>query len=172
MDTQKKKLKCDEVRKIVKEYLRTFQEKTKISLMTAGESPALQGVRIMKATKRITNIIRDRHVMPQELATRFLIDGNIRSIRFAHSDIVSLPDDPFCEVRRSFEVIKKSGKYTLIGEANYYDMGSFQHKETTSHIRKVISKIKSALAAFSEDPELVTSTGEKSHISILKFAAK
>jgi len=126
----------------------------------------------MKAKTRITNIIKDRHVMPQDLATRFLIDGNLHSIRFFHSDIMSLPDDPFCEVCRSFEVTKKGGKYTLIGEANYYDMGSYRHVEKTANCQRVISKIKSALRAFSEDPELVTSTGEKADLTLLKFAEK
>lgn len=125
-----------------------------------------------KAIKRIHAVIRDRHIMPQELATRFLIDTNIRSIRFSHSDIISLPDDPFCEVSRSFEVTKKGGKYTLIGEANYYDMGSYQHKEVTANYPKVISKINAALKAFSEDPVIRSQTGEKANISILKFAEK
>ena len=126
----------------------------------------------MKATKRISNLIRDRHVMPKELAIRFLIDGNIRSIRFAHSDIMSLPDDPFCEVTRSLEIVKKGGKYIITGEANYYDMGSYEHKEITANTAKIVGKINAALKAFDEDPELRLQTGEKAHISILKFAAK
>ena len=126
----------------------------------------------MKATKRISNLINDKHIMPHELATRFLIDGNIKAIRFAHSEILSLPDDPFCEVCRSFTVLKKDGKYIITGEANYYDMGSFQHVEKTVSFQHVISKIKAALAAFSEDPLLVTSSGKKTDLTLLKFALK
>ena len=62
----------------------------------------------MKATKRINNIIRDRHIMPQELATRFLVDSNLHEIAFT-CDISDGYDD-FDQVL----IIRKShGKYII-----------------------------------------------------------
>lgn len=124
----------------------------------------------MKATKRITNIIRDRHVMPRELATRFLIDGNLHSINCVITDV-----DPEYAQTEEITVTKNSGSFVITHKISRFEPFYGTETEVITHSTHNVKSVKTLVNdLLNRDTGLniINQYGRYADVSILKFAAK
>ena len=125
----------------------------------------------MKATKRISNLINDRHVMPHELATRFLIDGNLHSIRC----IITDSDQDYAETEE-ITVTKNSGGFVITHKISrfepFYGTETEVIKHSTHNVKSVKTLLNDLLTQGLTSIDIINQHGRYADINILKFAAK
>ena len=125
----------------------------------------------MNIQTRIHQFLSRRRVNIKELATRFLIDSNINTIRCVYSDA-----DPAYATSEEFTVKKSKGGFLITHEIARWEpfFGTetevfspvFTH--STKHVKAIISDV----AYDAAEIDLVNQHGKNADMQIVRFADK
>lgn len=126
----------------------------------------------MKAKNRITQFIRRKHVLINDLVSRFFIDSNIHSIKCVITDA-----DPDYVKTEEVTVTKKSGSFVITHEIARYE--PFYGTETEVFKPHSTHSIKSVKALLSNwlmwditEADLFNQHGKKADLRIVRIADK
>lgn len=124
---------------------------------------------IMKAQKRIHQLLNREFVNIKELATRFLADSNLHEIAFT-CDI----SDDYHDFDQVLMIRKSHGKYTI----QEYTINTNYHvviKDSiivTHDFKKVISAINHGIKEYSIPTSLTDQFGNYARLQVVQFADK